>query len=209
MAIRVAIVDDHRLVREGLAQVLGVEPGIEVVGEAGRGEDAAALAAACAPDVLLLDIALPDVDGLTTAERVLEEAPDTRILMLSMHSEPEYAAAARERGAHGLVGKSAPPETLIDAIRAVAAGEVVPVEGALSHREREVLALVADGSTNDEIADRLGIRVKTVEGHCERLMAKLDLHTRAGLVAHGRRIRSAEPGIPLLADDAESDGRPD
>jgi len=209
MAIRVAIVDDHRLVREGLARVLGAEPGIEVVGEAGRGEDAAALAVACAADVLLLDIALPDVDGLTTVERVLEETPNTRILMLSMHSEPEYAAAARERGAHGLVGKSAAPEALIDAIRAVAAGEVIPVEGALSRREREVLALVADGCANDEIADRLGIRVKTVDGHCERLMAKLDLHTRAALVAHGRRVRSTEAGIPLLEDDAEPGGRRD
>jgi len=202
MAIRIAIVDDHRLVREGLVRVLGADPGIEVVGEAGRGEEAVALVAACAPDVLLLDIALPDVDGLTVVERVLESAPGVRVLMLSMHSEPEYAAAARERGAHGLVGKSAEPEALIGAIRAVAAGEAVPVEGALSRREREVLALVADGRTNDEIADRLGIRVKTVDGHCERLMAKLDLHTRAGLVAHGCRIRSSQAGVHLLEDGA-------
>ena len=202
MAIRVAIVDDHRLVREGLSKVLGTAPGIEIVGEAGCGADAVALVAACGPDVVLLDIALPDVDGLTVVERILATAPDTRVLMLSMHSESEYASAALARGAYGLVGKSASPETLIDAIRTVASGEILPIEGALSSREREVLALVAQGCTNDEIADRLGIRVRTVDGHCERLMRKLDVHTRAGLLAHGRRL-----GLGEVASDGAGEHR--
>jgi DNA-binding NarL/FixJ family response regulator len=193
MAIRVAIVDDHRLVREGLSKVLSAAPGIEVVGEAGRGMDAVPLVVSCRPDVVLLDIALPDVDGLTAVEQVLAASPDTRVLMLSMHSESEYAAAAAERGAHGLVGKSASPAALINAIRTIASGGVLPVEGALSAREREVLALVAGGWTNDEIAARLRIRLKTVDGHCERLMRKLGIHTRAGLLAHGRRVGLAGP----------------
>ena len=188
MSIRVAIVDDHRLVREGLMQVLTAEAGIEVVAEAGRGADAVALVCEFAPDVLLLDIALPDIDGLTVAELARAASPATRILMLSMHAESAYAAAALERGAHGLIGKSSSPEELIDAIRAVASGKRLSVQGALSPRERQVLGLIAAGATNDEIAARLRIRPKTVEGHCERLMAKLDIHTRAGLLAHGRRI---------------------
>jgi DNA-binding NarL/FixJ family response regulator len=119
-----------------------------------------------------------------------------------MHSEPEYAAAALARGAHGLVGKSESPETLVGAIRTVAAGKTLPLEGALSSREREVLALVAEGCANDEIADRLGIRVKTVDGHCERLMRKLDVHTRAGLLAHGRRL-----GLGGVVPDETGDPR--
>jgi DNA-binding NarL/FixJ family response regulator len=188
MPIRVAIVDDHRLVREGLTQVLGAEAGIEIVGECGLGAEVPALVAELRPDVLLLDIALPDRDGLSLIATVLERSPETRVLMLSMHSESEYAAAAAERGAWGLVGKDASPGVLLGAIRAVAAGSTLAVGEKLSPREREVLALITAGCANAEIAERLRIRVKTVEGHSERLMAKLDIHTRAGLVAHGRRI---------------------
>jgi len=188
MTIRVAIVDDHQLVREGLKRVLSAEAEFVVVAEAGRGGDVQAIVLDHAPDVLLLDIALPDVDGLTVIEQILEKAPETRVLMLSMHAEPEYATAAVARGAYGLVGKSASAETLFDAIRTVASGEKLPPERTLSPREREVLTLITSGRTNGEIAVSLGIRPKTVEGHCERLMRKLDIHTRAGLVAHGRRI---------------------
>ena len=188
MAIRVAIVDDHRLVREGLCRVLEAEPDIEIVGACGKGGEVSALVADLRPDVLLLDIALPDADGLSLIEEVRRCSPDTRVLMLSMHSESEYAVAAIEHGACGLVGKAASPDVLKQAIRAVACGETLPVEGALTPREREVLAAITVGLSNVEIAEKLGIRVKTAEGHCEQLMAKLDMHTRAGLVAHGRRL---------------------
>jgi two-component system nitrate/nitrite response regulator NarL len=188
MPIRVAIVDDHRLVREGLTKVLGVEAGIEIVGACGLGAEVPSLLTELRPDVLLLDIALPDHDGLSLIETARERSPDTRVLMLSMHSEPEYAAAAVDRGACGLVGKDASPDVLVEAIRAVAAGSTLPVAGALTAREREVLAAITAGLPNSEIAEKLSIRAKTVEGHCERLMAKLDIHTRAGLVAHGRRL---------------------
>jgi DNA-binding NarL/FixJ family response regulator len=108
--------------------------------------------------------------------------------MLLMHSEGEYAAAAIERGAAGLVGKDAAPDRLVEAIRTVAAGGVLPVDVVLTPREREVLEQIGRGLANDEIAGELGISEKTVAGHCERMMQKLDIHTRAGLVAHALRI---------------------
>jgi DNA-binding NarL/FixJ family response regulator len=185
---RIAIVDDHALVRDGLARLLGLEEDLTVVGSCGDGAGTLTLAAACRPDVLLLDIALPDADGLDLVGEIRRRNPETRVLMLSMHSEPEYAAEAIARGACGLVGKAASAETLVDAIRRVAAGETLPSTERLSPREREVLALVAAGRSNDEVAQELGMKRKTVDGHCERLMEKLEIHTRAALVAYGRRI---------------------
>ncbi len=185
---RIAIVDDHALVRDGLARLLGLEEDLTVVGSCGDGAGTLTLAAACRPDVLLLDIALPDADGLDLVAEIRRVSPETRVLMLSMHSEPEYAAEAIARGACGLVAKSASAEALVDAIRRVAAGETLPSLDRLSLREREILALVAAGRSNDEVARELGIQRKTVDGHCERLMQKLDIHTRAALVAYGRRI---------------------
>jgi len=185
---RIAIVDDHALVRDGLARLLGLEEDLTVVGSCGDGAGTLTLAAACRPDVLLLDIALPDADGLDLVAEIRRVSPETRVLMLSMHSEPEYAAEAIARGACGLVTKSASAEALVDAIRRVAAGETLPSLDRLSLREREILALVAAGRSNDEVARELGIQRKTVDGHCERLMQKLDIHTRAALVAYGRRI---------------------
>jgi DNA-binding NarL/FixJ family response regulator len=185
---RIAIVDDHALVRDGLARLLGLEEDLTVVGSCGDGAGTLTLAAACRPDVLLLDIALPDADGLDLVAEIRRVSPETRVLMLSMHSEPEYAAEAIARGACGLVAKSASAEALVDAIRRVAVGETLPSLDRLSPREREILALVAAGRSNDEVARELGIQRKTVDGHCERLMQKLDVHTRTALVAYGRRI---------------------
>lgn len=185
---RIAIVDDHALVRDGLARLLGLEEDLTVVGSCGDGAGTLTLAAACRPDVLLLDIALPDADGLDLVAEIRRVSPETRVLMLSMYSEPEYAAEAIARGACGLVAKSASAEALVDAIRRVAAGETLPSLDRLSPREREILALVAAGRSNDDVARELGIQRKTVDGHCERLMQKLDIHTRAALVAYGRRI---------------------
>ena len=188
MPTRVAIVDDHRLVREGLKRVLDAQEDLQVVGECGTGSEVSELIFDCAPDVLLLDVTLPDVDGLTLIAKIRETRPEMHVLVLTMHSEAEYAAAAVERGASGLIGKDASSERLLGAIRTVAAGRAIPVERTLSSREREILDRIAAGASNEQIAEDLGIRVKTVEGHCERLMKKLDIHTRAGLVAYGRRL---------------------
>ena len=185
--IRLGIVDDHTIVREGLGRVLASESDIEIVGSCGDGSGALDLASREHPDVLLLDLALPDVDGLSLIERIAVCSPETRVLVLSMHSEPEYAAAARERGAWGLVAKSSSPETLIDGIRAVGGGARIPVEQHLTPREQEILVALARGQTNAAIASSLGIQTKTVEGYCQRLMDKLETHTRAGLIAHARR----------------------
>jgi DNA-binding NarL/FixJ family response regulator len=188
MPIRVAIVDDHRLVRDALSNLISGEPDIDVV--ASVGDAAAALQAVrqTSPDVLLLDIALPDANGLDLIGRIREDSPATRVLVLSMHSEPEYAAVARARGARGLIAKSAPIEELIEAIHAVADGGSIPVEGELTGREREILTRIGQGATNDEIAAVLSLRPKTVEAYAQRLMAKLGVGTRAGLVGHARRI---------------------
>jgi DNA-binding NarL/FixJ family response regulator len=188
MPIRVAIVDDHRLIRDALSSLISADPDLDVVASVGDGASAVRAAGETAPDVLLLDIALPDADGLDLIDRIRSESPTTHVLVLSMHSEPEYAMAARERGARGLIAKSAPLEELIEAIRTVANGDSIPVEGRLTRREREILAHIATGSTNDEIASALGLRPKTVEAYGQRLMAKLGVRTRAGLIGYARRI---------------------
>jgi len=188
MPVRIAIVDDHQLVREGLKTILGMAPEIEIVGEATSGAEALSLLGKVDLDVLLLDIVLPDQDGLSTLVEVRERFPDVRVLMLSMYSEPEYASAAVERGAAGLVGKDGSPEDLLRAIRVAATGGVLPVDRPLSAREREILSLIAEGIENREIARLLGLSEKTIDGHLERIMSKVGIHTRAGLVAHGRRL---------------------
>jgi len=188
MPIRVAIVDDHRLVRDALSNLLSVEQDIDVVTSVGDAAGALRAARKTSPDVLLLDIALPDANGLDLIDRIREDSPATRVLILSMHSEPEYAAAARERGARGLIAKSAPLEELIEAIHTVANGGSIPVEGELTDREREILTRIGKGATNDEIASSLGLRSKTVEAYAQRLTAKLRVKTRAGLIGCARRL---------------------
>jgi DNA-binding NarL/FixJ family response regulator len=187
--IRIAIVDDHTIVRDGLVRLLVQEEDFEVVG---AGSDAAAalrLAADGKPDVMLLDLALPDANGLDVIAPLAVRSPGTRVLVLSMHAEPAYAAAALARGAWGLVSKAASPENLAAAIRRVASGERLPVPISLLPQEQRVLDEVARGRTNEEVAAVLGIQTKTVEGYAQRLMDKLGIHTRAGLVAYGRASR--------------------
>jgi DNA-binding NarL/FixJ family response regulator len=190
MSIRLLIVDDHALVRAGLVRLLSAQADIDVVGVAADGAAALAQIDALGPDVVLLDLALPDVDGLEIASRVALRRPSSRVLVLSMHCEAEYARAALDRGASGLVSKAASQEELVEAIRAVARGKTLPAREQLSPREVEVLRWVADGKSNEEIARLLSIQVKTVEGYCQRLMDELGIHTRAGVVAYGRRTFS-------------------
>lgn len=188
MTIRILIVDDHMLVRQALVRLLSAYACFEVVGTACDGAQAVSQAADLTPDVVLLDIALTDMSGLDVIEPILKQSPATRILMLSMYAESEYARTAVIRGAAGLISKSADPDCLGNAIRSVARGDSVPIESELSAREREVLELIAAGKTNQQICNQLSIHMKTVHGHCERMMSKLDIHTRAGLVAYGQRL---------------------
>ena len=186
--IRVLIVDDHALVREGLTRLVSGFSGMEVVGTAPDGESAVILTRTVRPDVVLLDLSMAGLDGLAAIPQLLQASVDVHVLAVSMHDEPEYAEAAMKRGACGLVSKTASTEALDAAIRAVAAGRSLPVRVGLTPREEEVLSLLGQGRENPEIVALLGIRPKTLDHHCERLMAKLGIHTRAGLIAHAKRI---------------------
>jgi RNA polymerase sigma factor (sigma-70 family) len=200
----VLVVDDHAIVREGLRNVLSATEGFAVVGEAGTGADALALAEAQRPDVVLLDLTMPGMSGLAVAAELRRRVPDARILVLSMHEQDEYVLAAVRGGAHGYVLKDTGPAELRAAIRAVHAGDgyfspavasrlsaavrdEVATEAPhqrlerLTPREREVLALVAAGNTNRAIAAHLGISPRTVESHRESLMKKLSLRSVADL----------------------------
>ncbi|HXE58681.1 MAG TPA: response regulator transcription factor [Gemmatimonadales bacterium] len=203
--IRVLVADDHALVREGIRHVLTGAQGFEVVGEAGTGSEVVTLAAACLPDVILLDISMPGGSGLEVAGELRRVAPGAKVLMLSMHDHAEYVLDSVRAGAHGYLRKDTAPAELRNAIRAVHRGEAffspavalrltAAVRGEetrderppgkldlLTNRERDVLLGIARGETNKEIAARLGISPRTVETHRESLMRKLEIRTVAGL----------------------------
>ena len=200
--IRVLIADDHALVREGLRYVLDADPGIEVVAEAPNGRLAVELAQQYAPDVVVLDITMPEETGLQAAARLRDVLPSARVLLLSMHDQVEYVREGMRIGTHGYLLKDSAGEELRAAIHAVHAGgtffspavvrrltaaSAAPVSTPLSPldqltpRERDVLAGVARGLTNQAIAAELGISRRTVEAHRESLMRKLEIHSVAGL----------------------------
>jgi DNA-binding NarL/FixJ family response regulator len=200
--IRVLVADDHTLVRTGIRHVLEGEAGFEVVGEAANGAEAVTLAAALRPDVVLLDITMPDESGLEVADRLRRGSAPPRVLMLSMHNNAEYVLESVRAGAHGYLLKDAAATELRTAIRAVCRGESYfspPVAGSLTAavrgehtaqssliaqltgRERDVLEGIARGRTNKEIAAELGISHRTVETHRESLMRKLQIRTVAEL----------------------------
>lgn len=203
MSIRVLIVDDHAVVRTGLRLLLGAEHDLEPVGEAGSARDAVFQARALSPDVILLDLVMPDGNGLDVLPQLVHENPDARVLVLSMQDEPRYVREAFAAGASGYVLKEAADTEVVLAVREVAGGGryVNPELGArlvvadaeaekraeadpLSDREREVLLLLALGHTNQEIAKKLFISVRTAETHRAHIMQKLRLQTRADLVAY-------------------------
>lgn len=200
--IRVLVADDHALVREGIRHVLDAEPGIDVVAEASNGRDAVSLALQHRPDVVVLDITMPEETGLRAAARLRELMPATRVLLLSMHDHAEYVREGMRIGTHGYILKDSAGEELRAAVRAVHAGgtffspsvvqrlsaEETPMSSApavsleaLTPRERDVLHGVARGLTNKAIAGELGISPRTVEAHRESLMRKLHIHNVAGL----------------------------
>jgi DNA-binding NarL/FixJ family response regulator len=210
MPIRLLLVDDHVVVRTGLRMLLeGVED-MEIVGEAGTGLKAVELVHKLEPDVVLMDIGLPDLSGIDAARRIKEAHPETSVVALTIHEDEEYFFNMLEAGASGYVPKRAAPDELLTAVRAAAAGEVylypslakLLVRGYLAQesasggeqgldgltaREQEVLAHLADGAGNEEIANVLSISPKTVARHRENIMRKLNLHSRTELVKYAIR----------------------
>jgi len=203
VAIRVVVVDDHAVVRSGIKLLLDSHEDIEVVGEAGNAKDAIFRVREQKPDVILLDLVMPGEGGIEVLPKLLKEAPDTKVLVLSMQDDPSYVREAFAAGASGYVLKEAADEEVVTAIREIASGGsyVHPTLGArmvaadaaaraaaeddpLSDREREILRLLALGHTNQEIAKMLYISVRTAETHRAHIMQKLRLTTRAELVRH-------------------------
>ncbi|HJR17879.1 MAG TPA: response regulator transcription factor [Gemmatimonadales bacterium] len=199
--IRVLVADDHTIVRTGIRHVLESEPGFEVVGEAATGSEALSLSESLHPDVIVLDISMPGESGLQVAARLRDRSPEPRILILSMHDNPEYVMESVRAGAHGYLLKDTAATELRGAISTLCRGEAYfspPIASRLREalrgehanqaalaqltgREREVLSGVAQGRTNKEIAAELGISHRTVETHRESLMRKLQIRTVAEL----------------------------
>jgi two-component system response regulator NreC len=203
VSIRVLVVDDHAVVRAGLALLVDSADDLEAVGEAGSARDAVFEARTTKPDVILLDVMMPDQSGIDVVPQLLKEHPETKVLVLSMQDDPRYVREAFEVGASGYVLKEAADTELVTAIREVAGGgryvhpelgaRMVAAETAerrraeedpLSDREREVLRLLALGHTNQEIAKELYISVRTAETHRAHIMQKLRLSSRAELVRY-------------------------
>ena len=205
--IRVLLVDDQHLIRAGLKMLCEAEPDLEVVGEADNGRDAVTLAGRLAPDVVVMDLRMPGVDGITATGRILAERPATRVLVLTTFGDDDHLYPALTAGATGFLLKDAPPEELLDGIRRAAAGDSPfsqdvlrrlvrravdaragaprPLPG-LTGRERDVLDLVAEGLSNTEIAERLHIGVTTVKTHITSLMTKTDSPNRVRLALYAR-----------------------
>lgn len=205
-AIRVVLADDHAIVREGTAELLERAGGIEVVGQATNGAEAVRLVERLRPDVLLIDLAMPGMDGLEATRRAREVSPKTAVLALTVHDEEAYVMAMLEAGASGYVTKAARGRELIDAVRAVASGETVlspeiagrvlqralgrgrrEGEATPTARELDVLRAAARGLGNKQIAAELGLSPRTVQTHLTNLFAKLGVSTRTEAVLRGVR----------------------
>lgn len=205
-SIRVFIADDHAIVREGLKQILAEQRDIAVVGEAETGLDAIKLFRKSRCNVLLLDISLPDRNGIEVLKQIKDEKPDLSVLMLSMHREDQYAIRALKAGAAGYMTKQSAPKELVNAIRQVADGQRYvsaqlaqvlaaqvgdgfdkPPHESLSDREYQTLTLIASGKTVSEIAKELSLSVKTVSEYRSRLLAKMKLKTSAELTHYAIR----------------------
>ncbi len=208
--IRILLVDDHAVVRAGLRMLLGADAELQIVGEAENGAQALRLTDDLAPDVVLMDISMPDMNGIEATRRIKADHPNVVVLALTMHEDDQYFFEMLGAGASGYVPKRAAPNDLISAIHAVQGGGVFLFPSvarslvqdflqrsthagaerpghsfdALTEREREVLTLIAQGRSNQEIADQLVISIKTVNRHRENIMAKLNLHSRVELVRY-------------------------
>ncbi len=216
MKIRLLLVDDHQVVRSGLRMLLGGESDVEIVGEAGTAKEALDAVGQLRPDIVLMDIGLPDISGIQATREIKRLYPEVAVVALTIHEDEEYFFKMLEAGANGYVPKRAAPEELLTAIRAAAKGEVylypslakllvkdflaqdrgsgeaARLDG-LTDREQEVLRYLADGATNGEIAAVLVISPKTVARHRENIMRKLNLHSRAELVRYAIRKGIIKP----------------
>lgn len=210
MATRLLLVDDHAVVRSGLRMLLSSESDVEIVGEAGTAAAAITAAGVVQPDVILMDIGLPDLSGIEATREIKKRFPSVSIVALTIHEDEEYFFKMLEAGASGYVPKRAAPDELLRAIRAAASGEVylypslakllvtdylnqehpadekAKLDG-LTDREHEVLRYLAEGTSNEEIAVSLVISPKTVERHRENIMRKLNMHSRTELVRYAIR----------------------
>ncbi len=215
--IRVLVVDDQALLRTGFRMILGAEPDLEVVGDAGDGEAAVALAASERPDVILMDVRMPVLDGIAATKRIVEQRGDARVLILTTYDLDEYVYDALRAGASGFLLKDAPPEQLVEAIRVIARGEALlaprvtrrlieefarrappraptGVLDELTEREREVLRLVARGMSNAEIAAALVVGETTVKTHVARILDKLGVRDRVQAVVMAYEHGLVTPG---------------
>lgn len=213
---RIVLADDHAIFRAGLRSLLDAQPDMRVIGEAGDGSQAIRLARELKPDIVLLDLSMPGMDGLTALKRMNEEHLPCKALILTMHAENEYLFQVLESGGYGYVLKQAVDTDLFEAIRTVARGEVFLYpsattlllsrylderkpgsddnqDGGLSEREREVLVLTAEGYSSQEIGDKLALSAKTVETYRTRVMRKLNLHHRSDLVQYALRAGLLRP----------------
>jgi two-component system response regulator NreC len=205
--IRVLVVDDHTLIRQGIVGLLESQSDIEVVGQAGNGREALPSLQATAPDVVLMDIAMPGINGLTATREIKERRPAVRVLILTIHDREDYLFQALRAGASGYVLKGADVQDLLAAVRCAYRGEIylypsvtttlvadylrrarggedrLAYDG-LSDREREILHLIAQGKTSPEIASELFLSPHTVQSHRDHIMTKLDLHSKAALIKY-------------------------
>jgi DNA-binding NarL/FixJ family response regulator len=212
--VRVLLADDHRLVRAGIRALLEQLDAVEVLAEATNGRDAVRLVGEHHPDVVLMDIAMPELDGLEATARIKMQFPATRVLILSMHAADAYVSEALAAGAAGYMLKDAGAVELGLAVAAVARGDsylspavtkqvmtvvggstnAAPGErGRLTHRQREILQLIAEGNSTKGMAQKLDLSVKTVETHRAKLMERLEIHDVAGLVRYAVRIGLVSP----------------
>src|SRR5437867_2026298 len=202
--IKLLLVDDHPVVRKGIASCLARHQHLEIIGEASDGLEAIRKARQLSPDIILMDIDMPQMNGLAVTEALRKELPNAKVLILSMHSNTEYVLRIIQSGARGYVLKEAQTDELVKAIETVQSGESFfssdvarvalnqfvrgngdePNSGHLTRREREVLIHIAEGLSNKEIASQLGVGVRTVETHRERIMRKLNIHSVAGLTKY-------------------------
>ena len=215
--MRVLLADDHTLVRAGVRALLETIPGVEIVGEVGDGQQALALILETRPDVALIDVSMPGLNGLELAARVAREAPQTRVALLTMHGTPAHVAQALRAGVKGYVLKDAAADELPVLLRAVMRGEIYlspaisrhVVDGflgspgapdapkrapdGLTPRQREILQLVAEGKSTKDVAQLLNLSVKTVEAHRGQIMDRLEIHDLAGLVRYAIRTGLVSP----------------
>jgi DNA-binding NarL/FixJ family response regulator len=210
--VRVVVVDDHAIVRDGLKALLDSVEGIEVVGEAGSGETSIGVVEACLPDVVLMDVAMPGIGGIEATRRIMSRVPATAVVMLTMYGEDEFVFAALRAGARGYLLKGAEQEALTRTILAVARGDAVfgpdvagrilrgftePAPASpfpqLTDREREVLSLLANGWPNGRIARQLGLTAKTVANHVSSILTKLQVPDRTAVILQARRAGMGEP----------------